>query len=154
MKTLPIIPSDIPRLAGKMTAKYKLGAKAPAAYFKAGTGVQIKDIPHIDCSGFVRLMVYKACGVLIPDGSWNQGKWFEDNGFKVSTTAACKLKDGVLRLLWMTPAQGGGVGHIAFCLDGRTYESRSGKGVDSRLFTGASHFQKVSKVFVLAYPEG
>lgn len=153
MKTLPIKPSDIPALAAKMSnCKYSLGAKAPADYFKSGTGVQIKDIKQIDCSGFVRLMIYKACGVLIPDGSWYQGKWFEDQGFKVSTTEACKLKDGVLRLLWMTPTQGSGTGHIAFCLDGRTYESYGGKGVGSRLFSGLSKFQKVSKVFVVAHP--
>lgn len=152
-KTLPIKPSDIPMLATKMSGcKYKLGAKAPAAYFKPGTGVQIKDIKSIDCSGFVRLLIYKACGVVIPDGSWNQGKWFEDQGFKVSNTDAGKLKDGILRVAILPQQPGPGVGrHIAFILDGKTYESRSGKGVGSRKWNGLG-WQGKCKVYVVAYP--
>lgn len=146
-ESLDLDPNDIPIFTGKMKGcKYKLGAKAP---FTA----QLADIKEIDCSGFVRLLIHKGCGVVIPDGSFNQGSWFESNHFKVSDTASCKLKDGILRLLWMTPKQGGGIGHIAFCLNGNTYESYGGHGPGSRMFTGLSKFQKVAKVFVLAYPK-
>lgn len=141
-------PSVIPVLTAKMRdCKYELGAKAPSLE------VQLADIKEIDCSGFVRIITYKASGTILPDGSFMQGRWFEENNFKVSDTASCKLHDGVLRLLWMTPHQGGGVGHIAFCLNAKTYESYGGHGPGSRPFTGASKFQRVSKVFVLAYPK-
>lgn len=142
---------DVASLTRKMDkCKYELGAKASSAFFKTPRMVQVSSIDEIDCSGFVRLVVWILAGVLLPDGSWKQGEWFEANGFKVSTTEACKLEDNVLRLLWMTPAQGGGVGHIAFCWNGQTFESYGGNGPGSRKFTGDTHFQKVSKVFVLA----
>lgn len=146
-ETFQLDPLDIPVLTAKMKGcRYRLGAKAPSL------DTQLADIDDIDCSGYVRLMVYKACGEVIPDGSYNQGRWFETHHFKESTLANCKLKDGVLRLLWMLPKNGGGVGHIAFCLNGKTYESYGGHGPGSRLFSGLSKFQKVARVFVLAYP--
>jgi hypothetical protein len=139
-------PNLIPLYTAKMKGcKYKLGAKA------SSLDVQLSDVREIDCSGFIRLILHK-CGVKFPDGSYTQGKWLEDNHFKPTTTDACKLKDGVLRIAWMLPKDGGGIGHIAFVLNGKTYESWGGHGVGSRPFTGVSKFQKVSKKFVIAYP--
>jgi len=152
---LDLDPEHLKELVALMAGcKYKLGAKAPSLDF------QLASIKQIDCSGFVRLMIYKLTmlsdpfskGLVIPDGSFNQGEWFEKNNFKPSDTESCKLLDGKLRLLWMTPKQGGGVGHIAFVLNGVTYESYGGHGPGSRKFTGKSNFQKIAKVFVLALP--
>lgn len=158
MKLLDFEPEIISELTGKMiAADYKLGAKASAAYFKEGTGVQIKDIDDIDCSGFFRLTLYKACGVLCPDGSAAQLAWLRNEGFKESTVEAGKLKDGILRAA-VRPQQPGSTGgargrHIVWILNARTYESSpSTHGPGSRPWTGTG-WQAQCKVFVVAQPK-
>lgn len=159
MKTLDFDPLVIPELTGKMiTADYGLGAKAPEAeYFREGTGAQIKDIKLIDCSGYFRLTVYKACGVKCPDGSAAQLAWLRKEGFKETTVAAGKLMDGVLRAA-VRPQQPGNTGgargrHITWILNGRTFESSpTTKGPGSRPWTGRG-WQSQCKVFVVAYPK-
>jgi hypothetical protein len=97
----------------------------------------------------VRLLVFKACGVVLPDGSWNQGQYLREHGFKVSRPIDCFRRDGYLRVLVMR-AKDGRPGHIAFCLNGRTYESYGGHGPGSRLFTMLTTFQRTATVYVLA----
>lgn len=141
-------PSDIPIFTAKMKGcKYELGAKAKL-------DSQLADVKAIDCSGFTRLLIKKVCGEVIPDGSMAQGKWFIDNNFKESTLEAGLLKDGILRLAWLPQQPGKGVGrHVAFILNGRTYESRGGAGPSSRIWTGKGGWQSKCRVFVLAHPK-
>ncbi|MCC7229270.1 MAG: C40 family peptidase [Fimbriimonadaceae bacterium] len=146
-ETLPIEPQDIPVLTGKMKdCKYLLGAKAPFL------GVQLADVKEIDCSGYTRLIVSKACGEVIPDGSAKQLEWLIENHFKESTVEAGKLKDGILRMFVLPQQPGKGVGrHVGFILNGRTYESYGGHGPGSRPWSGKG-YQRKCRVFVLSFP--
>ena len=60
--------------------RYGLGAKAPEKPFFRDPKADLSSIKAIDCSGIVRLFLYRATGgkLVIPDGSWNQRQWFED----------------------------------------------------------------------------
>lgn len=124
---------------------YGLGSKAPSLDSEPGTGFK-----RIDCSGFVRWLIWKASGrtVRMPDGSWIQHEWIREHGFKQSTVEAGKLLDGRVRVAIMTP-HGGGVGHIALIHNGRTMESHGGKGPDRRPWTG-NGWQAKCSVYVLA----
>ncbi len=146
-ETLEIDPNEIAVLTAKMKGcKYKLGAKA-------SFDQQLADIKEIDCSGYFRLLVHKACGEVIPDGTYAQHRYFKNGHFKPTSGDYCKLHDGVLRVCVMTPAMNGQAwGHIAFVLNGRTYESYGGNGPGSRAFTGTSKFQRIADKFVIAYP--
>ena len=142
MPLLPIDPLQIPGFFARFNAGYRLGAKARMSD-------KPEEVTEIDCSGVVRYAIYRLGGGKIPDGSWHQDRYFSENGYKVSGKYACFLRDNILRLLYM-PAKNGKPGHIAFCLNGRTYESWGGNGPGSRLFTGLSKFQATCKVYVIA----
>ena len=62
-------------LHGKMAGRvrYGLGRKAPSLSADSNT------ITHIDCSGFVRFVLYRASSgtLALPDGSWVQQQWCE-----------------------------------------------------------------------------
>jgi hypothetical protein len=144
-EVLPIEPGDVPALTAKMKGcRYKLGAKAPHL------DVQLVDVGEIDCSGFTRLIVYKACGTIIPDGSYFQLKYLEDCRFKESKVAYGLLADNILRMFVLPQQPGIGVGrHVGFILNGKTYESYGGHGPGSRPWTGKG-YQAKCRVFVLA----
>lgn len=111
--------------------------------------VQLSDKgKRIDCSGYVRLMFWKLCKILIPDGSWAQGKWFDKQGFKVSSPESAKLKDGILRVA-VLPVTKDHPGHVLFVYNGRTYESKPGTGPSSRPWTG-TRWQAKCKVWVVS----
>jgi cell wall-associated NlpC family hydrolase len=138
---LPV--TEIPKLTAKMNAGYRLGAKAKYL------GQQLAEIDEIDCSGFVRIIWFKVFDNVIPDGSWHQNNWLVQKGYKPGKKLDCFKKDGKLRILYMAP-KGKKPGHIAFCLNGRTYESYGGNGPGSRLFTGLSPFQAKAIVWEIA----
>ena len=146
---LPIEPGEIPVLTGKMRGcGYRLGAKAPSL------DTQLAAIAQIDCSGFTRIIIYKACGEKIPDGSARQLDWLIDSNFKESTVDNGKLLDGMLRIFVLPQQPGPGVGrHVGFILNGMTYESYVGNGPGSRAWTGRG-YQAKCKVYVIAYPGG
>lgn len=124
---------------------YGLGSKAPSL-----TALPGKDFLRIDCSGFVRWAVYQASynKLKMPDGSVVQHDWVRKQGYKVSDIASGKLKDGRVRIAFMSPADGGGVGHVALILNGWTLESHGGGGPNRREWTGAG-WQSTAKVYVL-----
>ena len=139
-------PAKLPPLFAKLKARYRLGAKADSL------DQQLADVRYIDCSGAFRLIAWKFAGAKLPDGSWHQARWLDDNGFKVSDVASAKLKDGHLRAFQLPPSPGR-VGHIGFVLDGKTYESYGGQGAGSREWNGAG-WQGRCKVWVLARKAG
>ncbi len=125
--------------------KYALGAKIP---------LDLATIPiagETDCSGEVRYLIHRCAGVDIPDGSANQHEWVRANGFKASSIEAGRLQDGGVRVAFLTPADGGGIGHVALIMNGATFESHGGKGPDTRPWTG-SGWQAKAHVYVLQPP--
>jgi hypothetical protein len=132
-------PVDIKKLlhtfdAMKGRVTYKLGAKAPSLMSLP------KEIRRIDCSGLVRYAVYQAAGSTIPDGSWIQREYCEQQGFrqlkKYSDVQYAKDDGSRLFLCFIKPIVVGGIvikaGHVWFVYKGRTLESWGGPGVDSR----------------------
>lgn len=146
-ETLPIDPNEMPILLGKMAGcEYELGAKANPL------DQQLADIKAIDCSGLTKVLIFKACGEIIPDGSANQLAWLKAAHFKPSSIQAGKLKDGILRMFVLPQQPGQGVGrHTGFILNGKTLESYGGHGPGRRSWTGRA-YQSKCQVFVLAYP--
>lgn len=146
--TIDLDPRKISEFTAKMAgASYKLGAKAPKLT------AQLGGIDRIDCSGYTRIILYKAGGVTIPDGSASQLTWFREQGFKRSDPQSAKLKDGALRVAVLPQQPGPGVGrHVTFILDGQTFESSpKTKGPGSRKWT-ATGWQSKCVVFVLTPP--
>lgn len=107
----------------------------------------------VDCSGYVRWLIHRATNgaVTMPDGSWVQHEWVQEAGFKPSTIASAQLLDGYLRIAFMSPRRGGGIGHVALILDGQTMESHGGAGPNRRKWAGTG-WQAKTKVYVLAAP--
>jgi hypothetical protein len=106
----------------------------------------------MDCSDWIRRLVYQISELVIPDGSWNQGELFKKQGFKVSTMDACKLKDGALRVVVRKQkTKGKGVTrHIWVCYMGMAFHcSSSNKGVaQTRLLPSTGR----ETVYVLTAP--
>lgn len=109
----------------------------------------------VDCSGYVRWLVHRATGgaVTMPDGSAVQHEWVRDAGFKASSVPAARLLDGVVRIAFLSPTAGGGIGHVALIRNGLTFESHGGAGPNRRAWSGAG-WQWRCKVYVLTPPTG
>lgn len=108
----------------------------------------------VDCSGWVRFLLYHASGkqLIFPDGSVVQHDWIKEVGFKKSSVDSARMRDGALRVAFLTPAAGGGVGHVALVRNGFTLESHGGTGPDSRPWNG-KFWQASCHVYVLTPPE-
>lgn len=118
--------------------KYVLGAKAPL-------GASVKSITAIDCSGFVRWVLYGASGreLKLPDGSWHQAVWCDKHLRKLaqySDVHYAAEDPSRLFIAYLPPnaIRKNSAGHIWLVRsDGqrmRTYESRGGKGPSSRVW--------------------
>lgn len=144
--TIDMDPSKVVALADhliKANVHYKLGAKiAPLA--------QMDGIDAVDCSGFVRWLIYHATNkkLTIPDGSFYQQEWCEEAGFKVSTDGGAK--DGAIRIAFL-PKIGNSERHVALIHDGFTMESHGGVGPNRRAW-GSQSWMRKTKVFVLTPP--
>lgn len=125
--------------------KYGLGNKAPSLSSEPG-----RDFKAIDCSGFVRWAIYQASShaVQFPDGSVVQHDWVTAQNFKISDVESGTLHDNRVRIAFLSPAAGGGVGHVALILNGTTLESHGGIGPDRRAWTGEG-WQAKTSVYVL-----
>lgn len=139
---------------------YGLGAKIDPLSLQGadlvGTDESGSHLKQVDCSGFVRWAIYHATAatgdaLAISDGSAQQHAWFEPEGFKASGYDAALAKDGVVRIGFLTPDDGGGVGHVVLILDGLTMESHGGKGPDRRVW-GSEPWMAKMYVYVVALP--
>lgn len=153
---MPITPVDLDKILRVFSAqvlqgiKYRLGGKAPSL---SAAPAQLES--GIDCSGLVRLLMFQAGGVVMPDGSWNQRDWCEKNLQEVPYSQAVTAKPGELYIAFITPNQNGAgsIGHVWFCTqrDGdaiaETLESYGGHGIGSRPANTAVLVRLVSKCF-------
>ena len=132
-------------LARKAGMTYKLGAKAPSLSCVPGQNGWM----HCDCSGWVRASIYQATTgkVVMPDGSFFQAEWARKQGFKKSTSDACLLHDGRVRLAYWHNS--GGISHIMLVLNGKTLESCGSKGPTRRTWSMDTNFMRDSEVWVL-----
>lgn len=125
---------------------YGLGAKVP--FHGAVPG---QDFTKVDCSGFVREVVFRATNPPFDfsDGSVTQHGWVERQGFEKSTVAAGMARDGAVRIAFLSPQDTSiHIGHVVLLHDGVTWESHGGLGPDSRPWTGTG-WQAQTTVFVL-----
>lgn len=112
---------------------------------------------EVDCSGCVEWVVFHGCGGLpehFPDGSAQQHEWCDRVGLKKSANADGGLKDGFIRIGFLTPSDGGGTGHVILVANGKTYESHGGRGPDSRPWDPIRYpFMAKMHLYVFALPE-
>lgn len=145
--TLPVDWSELIALHNevvKADCSYKLAAKAaPSA--KAGT------FHKIDCSGYVRWLLLNAGVDQFPDGSFIQHDAVRKAGFKTSTIDALDLGDNAIRIVFLSPLDGGGIGHVALWHNGKSVESHGGVGPDRRA-TYQCPWLRVAHVYVLTAP--
>lgn len=120
--------------------QYGLGAKVP----KHGD----ETFTRVDCSGAVREMIWLMSGWDIGDGSVQQHEKVRASKFKVSSVPSALANDNIMRIAFLSPANGGGVGHVALIFNGKTLESHGGLGPDRRTWTGAG-WQGKTQVYVL-----
>ncbi|HEY0512972.1 MAG TPA: cupin domain-containing protein [Thermoanaerobaculia bacterium] len=125
---------------------YGLGAKVP--FHGAVPG---KDFKAVDCSGFVRELIWRATPAhqSFPDGSVVQHDWIRDRSFEHSTPDAALQQDGAVRIAFLRPQDSPShVGHVVLIHNARTLESHGGVGPDSRAWTKAG-WQGKTFVYVL-----
>lgn len=105
---------------------YGLGDKDPKL------GSFPPDFRQIDCSGFMRALIYYATSnqVEMPDGSYNQLAWLHAQNFKISDYASTGAQDNVARICVYEAK--GRTGHIWLVLNGSTYESHGSSGPSHR----------------------
>jgi hypothetical protein len=125
---------------------YKLGAKAPSP------GCDSTLIREIDCSGLIKWLLERIAGLIdIPDGSYNQRRWFQCEGFKQTDYANCGLLDGRLRIAFIDPKESGH-GHVWLVWNGKTIESYGGDGVGRRKGDVKTLLAQVAYTVVLTDP--
>ena len=102
---------------------------------KASFGTEPSAIKEIDCSGFVRYLMYHATDkqVVMPDGSWIQRDWCKKKGFQKVPYSSAANNDGWMRIAFMDPkGKLNGAGHVWFIYGGQTLESYGSKGPGRR----------------------
>jgi hypothetical protein len=127
--------------------RYGLGAKAP--FHGATPG---KDFRAIDCSGFVRELIWRSTNphLNFPDGSVNQHDWVRAQGFQPQTVQDAGKQDGAVRIGFLRPQDSAEkIGHVVIVHSAATLESHGGVGPDSRSWTGAG-WQGKANVYLLS----
>ena len=130
---------------------YSLGAKA------ASPDATTTSFHRIDCSGFVGWALseasYDAFTALFGLGSVEQHDFIICQKFKVSSVGDAFGNDDIVRIAFLTPEAGGGIGHVLLVLNGLTLESHGGKGVDRRSWNPNTYpFMGRMDVYVLTAP--
>ncbi len=133
---------------------YRLGGKAPTL---GASPAQLAS--GIDCSGESRLLLFQATGgaLTLPDGSWNQREWAEQNLQEVPYSQALHANENELFIAFITAHvnSAGGVGHVWLVegqpagQDNTTLESYGGHGIGSRPANTGVLVRQVHKCFRL-----
>ena len=121
--------------------KYKLGAKCKI-------DADSSEIKAIDCSGFVRWLIYRISGFDIDDGSWIQRRYLDTMGFTYCNYADCAKLDDKLRIAFINP-EDGKAGHVWLVVNGMTIESYGHNGPGRRPWNTRTLKSKVDYCFVL-----
>lgn len=147
MKTLKVDTQLLVSLAQNMQdagVRYRFGAKMPLTSWRGSR--------EVDCSGFVRYALWRASGEDIGDGSVQQHDRIKSAGFKPSTPADARRKDGILRIAFLAP-HGKDPGHVVLILNGKTLESYGGHGPGRRVWLALPlTWQSRCEVFCLTLP--
>lgn len=125
---------------------YGLGAKISPHGAVPGT-----DFRAVDCSGFVRELIWRATAPHsnFKDGSVVQHEWVRSQGFQRATVQDGALRDGRVRIAFLPPDKSPKkIGHVALVHNGMTLESHGGLGPDARPWTGRD-WQASTAVYVL-----
>lgn len=125
---------------------YFLGKKVP--FFGAVPG---QDFTQVDCSGFVREAIRRATNppLAFPDGSVVQHDWVRDRGFTRSSVSDAGKDDGFVRIAFLRPQDSQKrIGHVALVSAGRTLESHSRVGPNSRPWSGGD-WQAKAYIYIL-----
>lgn len=144
---------------------YGLGAKADIKDHwnprsKGTLDTPVEDIDHIDCSGFIRYLIYHCSDThyKLPDGSQNQLQWCIDNNLhevKNYSDVNTYLTDKRLFIGFIKPyTRGAGkIGHVFLISQvdkdaaADTMESFGSHGVGSRSWNYRTLYNQVHKVF-------
>lgn len=127
---------------------YKLGGKAP--YLDCS----VNALRGIDCSGFIRWLIYKSTPkLIIPDGSYNQYRWMKAQGLKEvpysQTQESIAGESSTLYFAFILASRAIPVGHIwAVLQNGDTIESYGGHGPGSRRWNHRPLPQEVGAAFI------
>lgn len=113
--------------------RYGLGSKARPS-------VDPKDIERIDCSGYARYMMLNCSDLKeFPDGSQVQLAWCIKNLRQIDKYSnvglpAVAADENRCFIAFIKPHTNGAgkIGHVWFVIEGETYESSGGKGVNNR----------------------
>ena len=122
------------------------GSKVPFHGAVPGT-----DFTEVDCSGFVRELVFRATTPQFdfPDGSVVQREWVLQQGFAADTIAHAGTRDNAVRIAFLAPQDAPSrIGHVVMIHNGMTLESHGGLGPDSLPWNGQA-WQAKARVFVL-----
>jgi len=127
--------------------KYGLGKKVP--HLGAVPG---RDFTQVDCSGFVREAIRLSTTPTFPfpDGSVVQHDWVRAHGFPRLSVPDGRRTDGIVRVAFLRPQDSAhGIGHVVLISAGKTLESHSSVGPDSRVWDGGD-WQSKAFVYELA----
>lgn len=127
------------------SVSYKLGAKA-------GVKKDMNTITTIDCSGFTRYVLYHATGgkLNLVGGSVMQKSAMEKSKYKSVVYATAASSDWTLRIAFIPNNKNGVFRHVWLVLNGKTLESRGGKGPSMRAWNSPKLNTNVSGCFQIA----
>jgi hypothetical protein len=122
---------------------------------KAALGASPASIHAIDCSGFVRYLMYQATNghLTMPDGSWIQQEWCDHRKLKAVTYSSTAANDPILRIAFLPPTthhHHHHAGHVWLILGGQTIESHGGAGPSRRPWNTPILLNNVQHCYELA----
>jgi hypothetical protein len=109
-----------------------------------------KAVNQVDCSGFVRYLVYKVCNLVITSGgTWWQNEWCKSHLQSEANYKCAGQRDGVIRIGYFPKPSGLAAGHIWLILNGMTIESHGHTGPDRRAWNTSVLVTHVKNTYVL-----
>lgn len=113
-----------------------LNARVPYTFggkLEIGLPVEYLNGRGLDCSGFVRWLIGDES---FPDGSESMREYCSRNlnVYKSEGSWTGALRDGHLRIGFLSPDDGNGIGHVVLLYGGSTIECYGGHGVGMREF--------------------
>ena len=122
---------------------------------KAALTATPQSIHEIDCSGFVRYLMYQATSgrLTMPDGSWIQNDWCRHQALKLVPYQDASLHDSIIRIAFLPPTthhHHHHAGHVWLIQNGLTMESHGGVGPSRRAWNTTVLLNGVRQCYELA----